>query len=155
MDFTKPKSKIGCILESEKKELKDDLMHYIERSVKKTRNGNGCIEMDMVEHLYDLFVCAFTNAARSSARHSLMADHTDDEIAIDHQEVKRILNKIKDKLVRSLGQGSCISKDDVAQLKESICNLVDNPPQIPLGERMKDELKFVEAKFRHSSGGQQ
>ncbi len=91
-----------------------------------------------------------------SDRHSLRSVHTDDEMASDHQEVKRILNKIKDKLVRSRGQGrSCISKDDVAQLKESICNLVDNPPQIPLGERMKDELKFVEAKFRHSNASQQ
>jgi len=119
----------------------------------KTRGGNGCIEVDLVQTLLTLFQSAFSRAARSSRDFALaprpqgVSPGEDEVVAINHAAVKRLVKRIGSEVVAAIGEGDCISKTKVADLKARTAQLIDNPPPVPPGQALAQYKKFVESKY--------
>ncbi len=152
MNFDPVVPNSGCILKRDKDKLKEDISEYIDMMAEKTKDGDGCIESDLVETMFDLFKSAFVKAARSSSRYTShpnsQAAAINEPIAIDHTAVRRVMTKIGQAVVNAMGDSDrCIPKAKVAELKQKINNLLDHPPPISPSQAMASYRKFVESKY--------
>ncbi len=148
LDPSVPQS--GCIMRRDTPKLKQDIADYVDIMAKKTRDGDGCIQSDLLENMYELFKSAFVSAARRSSNFTIQhGDKVESEpIAIEHSVVKRLMSKIGEAVIKALGDSDrCISQSKVASLKERINHLIDHPPAMPPGQALANYRKFVEAKF--------